>query len=139
MVPDLTPPFFHFHLLRQTVECTISTRCDTNDYLDTTTSALQCAFCRVSSGKGTALAKWILGVSNFFVVVWAIVGIFSILQFHYDEDCREVNPLLWNLAWAVVAVSFLVCCCGGFVGYSVRTAEPEVVHEDVEQPRQSRR
>jgi hypothetical protein len=77
------------------------------------------------------MAKWILGVTNLFVVVWAIVGIFS--MFWYDGDCRDSSPALWRMAWAAVIASFLVCCCGGFVGYNVRTAEAEVVNERTEE------
>ena len=88
----------------------------------------QCAFWRVGSGKGGALAKWILGVTNLFVVVWAIVGILS--MFKYERDCRDSSPAVWSMAWATVVVSFMICCCGGFVGYNVATTEAEIVSEE---------
>jgi hypothetical protein len=49
----------------------------------------------------------------------------------YDGDCKEENPTVWNMAWAVVCVSFLLCCCGGIVGYRVHTKDAEVVARDI--------
>lgn len=66
-------------------------------------------------------------------MIWAFVGIMS--MFKYEGDCRDSNPAVWSMAWAVVIVSFMVCCCGGFVGYNVPTIEAEIVSEEEgEQP-----
>jgi len=90
-------------------------------------SIISIAFYRVSQGDRNICWKWILGVANLFVLIWACVGVYSL--FKYDFDCKEDDPTLWNMAWAGVTVSFMVFCCGGFVGYNVHTAQVVVVHE----------
>lgn len=83
---------------------------------------------RVTTGRGGTIDWWILGFANCFIAVWAFLGIRSMLL--YKQDCIEANSTVWNMALAAVTASFLVCCCGGFIGYRVRQAEAEIVHEE---------
>jgi len=94
---------------------------------------ITCAFCRVSKGEAGTVAKLIMAVSNLFIFVWAIVGAFSLWK--QGKDCEQINKPLWRMGYAAVLISFIVCCCGGFVGYkqqTIPTAEAVIVSVDVD-------
>ena len=44
-----------------------------------------------------------------------MVGIFSV--FVHGVDCKTMNPALYRMGVSGVCISFIICCCGGFVGY----------------------
>ena len=52
-------------------------------------------------------------------MIWAIVGAVSLWV--KGEDCRTLDPTLYRMGYAAVILSFGVCCCGGFVGYTQHT------------------
>ena len=52
-------------------------------------------------------------------MIWAIVGAVSLWV--KGEDCRTLDPTLYRMGYAAVILSFFVCCCGGFVGYTQHT------------------
>jgi hypothetical protein len=60
-----------------------------------------------------------MAVSNLFILIWGIVGIFSLNA--TADDCRSINPTLYNMGVSAIIISFIVCCCGGFVGYKQQT------------------
>jgi hypothetical protein len=60
-----------------------------------------------------------MAVSNLFILIWGIVGIFSLNA--TADDCRSINPTLYNMGVSAIIISFIVCCCGGFVGYIQQT------------------
>ena len=77
------------------------------------------------------MAKLILGVANLFVFIWAIVGAFSLWK--HGTNCMTINPTLWRMGYAAVIISFIICCCGGFMGYKtteIPTAEAHIVSEE---------
>ena len=79
-------------------------------------SAGKCAFCRISSGKKVGnVVKLILAISNLFILLWGVVGIFSV--FVHGLDCKTMYPALYRMGVSGVCISFIICCCGGFVGY----------------------
>lgn len=64
-------------------------------------------------------------------MIWAIVGAVSLWV--KGEDCRTLDPTLYRMGYAAVILSFGVCCCGGFVGYTQHTipeADAVIVVED---------
>lgn len=91
---------------------------------------ISCAFALVGAGKGGKLATCIVLVSNVFIFIWAIVGAVSLWK--YGADCEYSNLQLWRMGYAAVILSFIVCCCGGFIGYKAVEApdkDAEIVRE----------
>lgn len=96
-------------------------------------SIISCSFALLSCNNGGKVAKLILAVANLFVMVWGIVGIFSLGK--WGKECKVLYPSLWRMGYAAVVISFIVCCCGGFVGYKaveVPVTEAEVVLEEAD-------
>jgi hypothetical protein len=79
-----------------------------------------------------------MAVSNLFILIWGIVGIFSLNAFsspNTTDDCKSINSTLYNMGVSAIIISFIVCCCGGFVGYKQQTipvVEAVEVVEDVQ-------
>lgn len=94
---------------------------------------ITCAFARVSTGKDRKPAMIVLGCSNCFIFIWAIVGSFSLWK--WGGACEIVNPHLYRMGYAGVIISFILCCCGGFVGYrSYDEDEAEMMEAAREEP-----
>mmetsp|Transcript_33441 Transcript_33441/g.80861 ORF Transcript_33441/g.80861 Transcript_33441/m.80861 type:complete len:178 (+) Transcript_33441:73-606(+) len=80
--------------------------------------------------KGGALARFIILLSNLFIFCWAIVGAVSLGR--DGKDCETVNLALWRMGYSAVVISFIVCCCGGFVG--IDSEEPSELEEGFKEP-----
>ena len=78
-----------------------------------------CSNCAVDA-VGT-FPKWVVSLSNTFLLSWSIVGGFSLWR--HGRDCQQSNITLFRMGYSAVIISIILVCCGGYEIY-----ESTVIH-----------